>query len=93
MDATALPMFNCFSDKPNNEAYQSLQNKVPINRLTPSLSALKGDMLHYAKLSLRPEFDHIDGGDDALMNRILWFAAKGKKAYPAKLAGKDKDDN
>ena len=50
------------------------------------------DMLHYAQLSLRPEFDHIDGGNDDLMNRILWFAAKGNRPYPAKLAGKDPDD-
>jgi hypothetical protein len=42
-------------------------------------------------LSSRPEYDHIDGGNDDVMNRILWFAAKGKKPYPAKLAGKDTD--
>jgi YVTN family beta-propeller protein len=92
MDATALPMFSCFSDKATDETYQSLNNRVPINKVTPALSALKGATLHYAKLSLRPEFDHIDGGNDDLMNRILWFAAKGNKNYPAKLAGKDSDD-
>ena len=92
MDATALPMFSCFSDKATDETYQRLNNRVPINKVTPELSALKGATLHYAKLSLRPEFDHIDGGNDDLMNRILWFAAKGNKNYPAKLAGKDSDD-
>jgi hypothetical protein len=75
----------------HDQPYQYLKNQVPINRITPALSALKGDMLHYAKLSLRPEFDHIDGGDEDLLNRILWFAAKGKKEYPAKLTGKEKD--
>jgi YVTN family beta-propeller protein len=91
MDATALPMFNCFTDKIATQPYQTLKNQVPINDINPKLASLKGAALHYAKLSLRPEFDHIDGGSDDMMNRILWFAAKGKKSYPAKLAGKDND--
>lgn len=92
MDATALPMFDCFNNKPSTDVYECLNNQVAIDKITPRLSALKGTTLHYAKMSLRPEFDHIDGGNDDLMNRILWFAAKGNKAYPAKLAGKDTDD-
>jgi YVTN family beta-propeller protein len=92
MDATALPMFNCFSEKPSDYTYQHLDNRIPIDNVTPKLSSLRGATLRYAKLSLRPEFDHIDGGNDDLMNRILWFAAKGTREYPAKLAGKDTDD-
>ena len=93
IDATALPMFDCFTNKPSNYTYQSLPNHIPINNINPKLATLKGAALHFAQLSSRPEYDHIDGGNDDVMNRILWFAAKGKKAYPAKLAGKDTDDN
>jgi len=92
MDATALPMFSCFTRKPSGADFTHLNNKVAINAINPKLTALKGPALHYARMSLRPEFDHVDGGDDDLMNRILWFAAKGKKNYPAKPAGSDKDD-
>jgi YVTN family beta-propeller protein len=92
IDATALPMFECFTNKPSAYTFNSLKNKVDINKINPKLSAIKGAALHYAKLSSLPEYDHIDGGNDDIMNRILWFAAKGKKAYPAKLAGKDADD-
>ncbi|MEN0054509.1 MAG: bifunctional YncE family protein/alkaline phosphatase family protein [Mucilaginibacter sp.] len=92
IDATALPMFDCFANKPSNYVYQSVPNRIPLNRLSPKLSSLKGAALHYAQLSSKPEYDHIDGGNDDVMNRILWFAGKGKKAYPAKLAGKDNDD-
>jgi len=91
MDATAIPMFNCFTNKPSDYTYQCVNNKVSITDISPRLVAIKGKELYYAKMSLRPEFDHIDGGNDDLMNRILWFAAKGKKDYPAKLAGKDED--
>ncbi|WEA02101.1 bifunctional YncE family protein/alkaline phosphatase family protein [Mucilaginibacter sp. SJ] len=93
IDATALPMFDCFTGKPSAYTYTSLKNKVPINKINQPFSALKGSALHFAQLSSRSEYDHIDGGNDDVMNRILWFAAKGKKAYPAKLAGKDEDDD
>lgn len=93
IDATALPMFDCFTDKPSPYTYTSLKNRVPLNKISLPFSSLKGPALHFAKLSSRPEYDHIDGGNDDVMNRILWFAAKGKKAYPAKLAGKDEDDD
>jgi putative aminopeptidase FrvX len=33
-----------------------------------------------------PEFDGVDAGNDDLLNRILWFAAKGNIPYPAKFA-------
>lgn len=92
MDATALPMFNCFNQRKITTPYKSVPNKVALDQINPSIVKLKGADLHYAKLSLRPEYDHIDGGNDDIMNRILWFAAKGKKAYPANLAGKDTDD-
>ncbi|WP_295714671.1 bifunctional YncE family protein/alkaline phosphatase family protein [Mucilaginibacter sp.] len=94
IDATALPMFDCFTSKPANYTYKSLKNKIAINTINPKLSSLKGAALHFAKLSSLPEYDHIDGGNDDVLNRILWYAAtKGKKAYPAKLAGKDSDDD
>jgi hypothetical protein len=87
LDATALPMFNCFSDRPSGYTYTAIPNKIPLNDLNKSVSALKGQSLFYAKASSQHQFDHVDGGNDDLMNRILWHAAKGKKAYP----GKDND--
>ncbi|WPU91418.1 bifunctional YncE family protein/alkaline phosphatase family protein [Mucilaginibacter sabulilitoris] len=92
IDATALPMFDCFTSKPSNYTYKCVNNRIPLNRVSPPLSSLKGSALHFAQLSSKPEYDHIDDGNDDVMNRILWFAAKGKKPYPAKLAGKDDDD-
>jgi hypothetical protein len=92
IDATALPMFNCFTTRPNYFAYNLIPNNIPLNEMNPMLSFLNGKALFYAKQSLRPEFEHIDGGNDDLMNKIIWHASKGKQSYPQKFAGKD-DDN
>jgi len=91
IDATALPMFDCFSDRASVDTYQAVPNRIPLKQVNPKLAALKGKALYYAKASLLPEFDHVDGGRDDLMNRILWYTAKGKKTYPVKLTGKDDD--
>jgi YVTN family beta-propeller protein len=93
IDATALPMFKCFVNRPSNFAYKALANQTPINDMNPGLSKLKGKNLYYAKLSLRPEFDHMDSGHDDMMNKIIWYSTKGLKAYPQKLAGKADDDD
>ena len=92
IDATALPMFDCFSPRPSDFTYHAVQNRIPLNQLNPGLSVLKGKALYYARASLLPEFDHVDGGRDDLLNRILWYAARGKKAYPAKFSGNGDDD-
>ncbi len=91
IDATALPMFNCFTDRPSNFIYQAVPNRIALNQINPKLAALNGKALYFARASLRPEFDHVDGGKDDLLNRILWYAAKGKQVYPAKLTGKNDD--
>jgi hypothetical protein len=82
MDATALPMFDCFSDTLKNETFAHVKNSIPLNEMNKSTASLKGKARKFAKLSTLPEFAHIDGGIDDLLNRILWFASKGNTPYP-----------
>ena len=83
IDATALPMFDCFTNKKSNYRYSTILNKIPLNEMNKPLSLLKGKARHYAKLSVNTAFKEVDGGDDDNMNRILWFDAKGEIKYPA----------
>jgi len=93
MDATALPMFECFENTPKLESFDFIENKIPLNEMNPDLSKLKGKSLSYAKESMRPEYDHIDSGIDDILNRIIWHSIKGKKKYPAAFSGHDTDDD
>ena len=93
VDATALPMYKCFTNRAANLVFKAVPNQIQLNEMNIKLSALKGKDLFYAKQSMRKEFDHIDGGNDDMMNKIIWNAAKNKKHYPAQYAGKaDSDD-
>ena len=79
-----MPMFDCFGNKKTNYQYNSIKNKIPLNEMNKPFSALKGKALDFAKLSANKVFKDIDGGEDALMNQILWFDAKGEAVYPLK---------
>lgn len=92
MDATAMPMFDCFTREPDMTPYVALNNVIPLNEMNPPLNSLTGKARYYAEKNLEPQFDGIDTGDDDLFNHILWFAMKGKQKYPGKYSGKDEDE-
>jgi hypothetical protein len=86
MDATALPMFDCFTAKPDPAySFTVLPNKIPLTEMNRSLSQLKGRDLHFARLSQKEKLDEIDEGDDDVFNRILWWVTKGSRHYPASI--------
>ena len=85
MDATALPMFDCFNSVADKTLYGKLLNRVPLNEMNKSTAELSGKAKKYALLSATPQFEHIDGGNDDLLNRIIWFAQKGNEAYPKEM--------
>lgn len=97
IDATALPMFDCFSSTPQKKEFVHLKNNIPLDQMNKTAATLRGKAKKYAELSALPMFDHIDGGDDDLLNHILWYAAMGNKPYPKKMTlpksqRKDDDD-
>ena len=91
-DATAMPMFDCFSATPDFAAFHSVPNQIPLDEMNKDLSELKGTAFHYAKKSLEPQFDRIDAGNDDLFNRIIWFAMKGKEQFPNRYIEKETDE-
>jgi YVTN family beta-propeller protein len=86
-DAIANVMTDCFKNEPDLTPYTCLPNNIPLDEMNPQLTTLTGRALYFAKKSALPEFDGIDSGNDDLLNRILWFSAKGHTPYPAKYAG------
>ncbi len=82
IDATALPMFDCFTDKPDFTPYTALPNLIQLDEMNKPLSGLRGRALQYARESVNQLKEGIDSGEDDVLNRILWFATKGNKPYP-----------
>ena len=84
MDATATPMFDCFTNVPDYTAYTALTNEVPLDTLNPrpekiANAVLRQDAWVSARLPLQKE----DQCPEDVFNHILWRAAKGPTApYP-----------
>ena len=93
IDATALPMFDCFSNKKQNALYNSIANKIPLDEMNKSVSELNGKAKQYALASMQPQYEHIDGGDDNLLNRIIWYSTMKNKHYPKQMTLHVKDDD
>jgi hypothetical protein len=93
IDATASPMFDCFEQTARPTAYHPLPNRIPLNEMNKELAEIKGKDKKFAQLSMQKQFDHIDGGNDDLMNRIIWHATMGKIPYPSKMTLGLKDDD
>lgn len=94
IDATASPMFDCFSEnKDVNFKYKAKKNLIALDEMNKPAKDQKGASLKYTNQSMQYAFHFIDRGHDDILNRILWFSVKGNAPYPAHLAGKDDDDD
>jgi hypothetical protein len=85
-------MFDCFSKTPNfSFRFEHQKNQIPLDEMNPIRTKLSGSTLKFHDQSIVYTFQQIDKGDDDLLNKILWFSVKGKKKYPAKLAGEENE--
>ena len=83
-DATATPMFDCFTDIPNLDPFEAVANRVPLDAMNPRPEEIADALLRRnAEMSARLDFELIDACPEDVLNRILWHAVKGSAApYP-----------
>jgi YVTN family beta-propeller protein len=81
--AAARAMTSVFTKDADRSAYQAIVPKQNLEEVNPPLKALAGRQLWAAQQSLRMNFDDIDDVPKDVLNRILWWDAKGyDKPYP-----------
>ena len=95
LDATATPMFDCFTATPDFAPFEATTNQVALDEMNPAPKKIKNAQLRKdALLSDRLPLDREDQCPEDLFNHILWRAAKGPEVpYPswAVTAGADND--
>jgi YVTN family beta-propeller protein len=97
-DATATPMFDCFTNTPDYTPFESVSNRIPLDQMNPEPEEIADALLRRnARISARLNFRQIDACPEDTLNRILWHAVKGSKApYPSwavTLVPDDDDDD
>ncbi|WP_165219698.1 bifunctional YncE family protein/alkaline phosphatase family protein [Aquisphaera insulae] len=83
-DASATPMFDCFTDKPDLTPFQSVPNKVPLDQMNPKPHAIRDEALRNdAVVSATLNFREVDKAPEDVLNRILWRSQMGTAVpYP-----------
>jgi DNA-binding beta-propeller fold protein YncE len=82
-DATATPMFDCFTNTPDFTAFEAVTNNVPLDEMNPAAKKISDAQLRKdAVVSAKLPLDKPDQCDEDVLNRILWRATMGAKPYP-----------
>ena len=82
-DATATPMFDCFTNTPDFTAFDAVTNNVPLDEMNPRAEEINDAQLRKdAYVSARLPLDKPDQCNEDVLNRILWRATMGAKPYP-----------
>jgi YVTN family beta-propeller protein len=84
MDATATPMFDCFTNTPDFSAWLAVTNTVPLDEMNPAPKKIADAQLRKdARDSARLPLAKADQCPENLLNHILWRATMGtQKPYP-----------
>jgi len=93
-DASAVPMFDCFTDKADLTPFRAEANKVPLDKMNPEPAGINDPQLREdAIVSAQLNFAEVDRAPEDVLNRILWRAMKGTLIpYPSWAAGVDEDE-
>jgi hypothetical protein len=84
MDATATPMFDCFTSTPDFTTFDAVTNNVPLDEMNPAPKKISDAQRRKdALVSARLPLDKPDQCNEDVLNRILWHATMGDKPYPA----------
>lgn len=93
-DASAVPMFDCFTDTPDFTPYAALVPSVPLDQLNPVATSIADPVLRRdALVSASLNFREVDKAPEHVLNQIIWRSVKGSAApYPTWAAGVTDDD-
>jgi YVTN family beta-propeller protein len=74
---SARPMTSIFTPQTDLAPYQHLTPKIALDEMNPATRALAGRQLWAARQSLAMNFTDLDDAPQDVLNRILWWDAKG----------------
>jgi hypothetical protein len=79
----ARPMTSLFTATPELKGYTHIDAKIRMDDMNPPLKALAGKPLWAARQSMAMDWSEPDDAPQDVLNRILWWEAKGwDKPYP-----------
>ncbi|MDB6034485.1 MAG: Phosphoesterase family protein, partial [Verrucomicrobiales bacterium] len=95
LDASATPMFDCFTTVPDYRPYTVVTNNIPLDQMNPEPRKIADPLLRrHAYASARLPLREADKCPEDLLNRILWHAMKGsQEPYPEWAISRHEDED
>jgi hypothetical protein len=83
-DASATPMFDCFTEQADYTPYNALPANIALDEMNPPAEAINDEVLQEdAVVSSRINFRQLDRAPEDVLNRILWRSVRGSRIpYP-----------
>ncbi|QDV10006.1 Phosphoesterase family protein [Planctomycetes bacterium Poly30] len=94
-DASASPMFECFTNEPDLTPFVAQANRVPLDEMNPDPEAIADPIQRAdAVASAAIDWSAMDRAPEDLLNRILWRAMRGtSEPYPKWAIDPNADDD
>lgn len=94
-DASATPMFDCFTDEPDFTSYEALPSNIALDEMNPDPEAIDDDILRSdAIVSSKINFNELDRAPEDVLNRILWRSVRGSQIlYPEWAINSDAEED
>jgi hypothetical protein len=85
LDATATPMFDCFTNQPDFTPFTAVASNIPLDQMNPDTRKISDPLLRKnAYASARLPLAKPDQCPEDALNRIIWHAMKGPSTpYPS----------
>jgi sugar lactone lactonase YvrE len=80
-DALTPPLRDCFMERPNLTPYTVVPNRTPLDKMNPSLAALKGKERAWTQRSLALDWSGPDRADERQLNAILWHTLHNRGTH------------
>ncbi|RYD36529.1 MAG: phosphoesterase [Verrucomicrobiaceae bacterium] len=95
MDATAVPMTDCFGSEPDLTPFTAVPNRTPLDQTNPPAAKVADARLRKdAEMSEALNLAEVDRCPEDVLNQILWRAMKGSGApYPVWAVKPSEDDD
>jgi DNA-binding beta-propeller fold protein YncE len=94
-DASAIPMFDCFTDTADATPFDAVPTNIPLDQMNPGIASIQDAILRAdALVSMTLNFREVDRAPEDVLNRILWRSMKGTAVpYPEWAAGSEEDES
>jgi hypothetical protein len=81
-DRTATPMSACFTYAPDFQPFTHIENRIPLDELSPPAASLRGEAHRLALVSKRQDWSQEDRADPGVVARAAWYSQRPHNPFP-----------